>query len=403
MTDSNNITSTCTVKLTAVKVRGAAPNPAGRYEVRDTGEPGLVLRVGPTGMKVWYYAYKDSDTNKKQKYRIGTIAQYSLADARKKVGGLKGSDPAGEKRAQKAAQAASEARTVEMFLDNTYWPHYLAEKKAGSSTKKRIETAWKEFLDRDMASITPGELTTHKAARLKAVTAETYNRDRTALYTLFATAVKKGIITNNPFDQVERAEELDDQRVRYLGMNDDHEAFDKGEYERFMDALIDTDDAFRTMVELALNTGMRRGEIFQLRWSAVSFTRASITVTAVTAKTSTTRHIPMNAKVLHLMKSWKASHDVIDIHGLVFPSPVNGEVRDNIKRQWGTLVKRARVINFRFHDLRHDFASRLVMAGVDIYEVKDLLGHKTVTTTERYAHLNPAKLQKAVEVLSESR
>jgi len=72
----------------------------------------------------------------------------------------------------------------------------------------------------------------------------------------------------------------------------------------------------------------------------------------------------------------------------------------NIKRPWRQLCEEAQVEDFRFHDLRHDFASRLVQAGVDLYQVKDLLGHSSITLTERYAHLAPDASRAAVEALT---
>ena len=64
-------------------------------------------------------------------------------------------------------------------------------------------------------------------------------------------------------------------------------------------------------------------------------------------------------------------------------------------------MRRARLEGFRFHDLRHDFASQLVMAGNDLYRVKKLLGHASITTTERYAHLSSQELEEAVASLDE--
>ncbi len=72
---------------------------------------------------------------------------------------------------------------------------------------------------------------------------------------------------------------------------------------------------------------------------------------------------------------------------------------DNIKRSWGQLRDRAGISDFRFHDLRHTFASKLVMAGVDLYVIKELMGHSTIQMTERYAHLAPQYKANAVEKL----
>jgi integrase len=69
------------------------------------------------------------------------------------------------------------------------------------------------------------------------------------------------------------------------------------------------------------------------------------------------------------------------------------------KTSWTNLRKRAGIEDFRFHDLRHTFVSKLVMAGVDLYTIKELMGHSTIQMTERYAHLGPEHKAKAVELL----
>lgn len=81
----------------------------------------------------------------------------------------------------------------------------------------------------------------------------------------------------------------------------------------------------------------------------------------------------------------------------MFPSPRTGEVLNNTKKSWLKVLKRAGITAFRWHDMRHHFASRLVQAGVDLYVVKDLLGHASVATTEKhYAHLAPKRKIDAV-------
>ena len=97
------------------------------------------------------------------------------------------------------------------------------------------------------------------------------------------------------------------------------------------------------------------------------------------------------------MKKWKSQ-------GIgkswVFPNPDTGERMEKLRRPWPNLMEAANIADFRFHDLRHDFASRLVMAGVDLYRVRDLCGHASVVMTERYAHLAPKALAEAVEALA---
>jgi len=142
----------------------------------------------------------------------------------------------------------------------------------------------------------------------------------------------------------------------------------------------------QTIVGLAMNTGCRRGELFNLTWDNISLKNKTLTVTGMVAKSKKKRVIPLNSKAMELLKTWRKGN-VTHISGLVFPSDITGKPLVGIKRQWANLMKAANVTGFRFHDLRHDFASRLAMKGVSLYEVKDLLGHSSITMTERYAHL----------------
>lgn len=83
----------------------------------------------------------------------------------------------------------------------------------------------------------------------------------------------------------------------------------------------------------------------------------------------------------------------------VFYDPFNGKRYKNIKHSFRHACRRAGIVDFRFHDLRHTFASHLVMAGVDLRTVQELLRHKTLTMTLRYSHLSPAHKVKAVDIL----
>ena len=83
--------------------------------------------------------------------------------------------------------------------------------------------------------------------------------------------------------------------------------------------------------------------------------------------------------------------------GLVFPSPATGKRLDNIRTSWANLMKAAAIENFDFHDTRHHFASRLVMAGIDIVTVKELLGHASLSTTQIYTHVTTERMKEVYE------
>ena len=158
-------------------------------------------------------------------------------------------------------------------------------------------------------------------------------------------------------------------------------------------------DYLKPLVILDINTGMRRGELFSLTWENIELKQRTLTIEGEDAKSGKTRHISLNDDAFAVLLAWR---NQTDSKGLVFPSPVTGRRLDNIKRSWGTLVKDAKLENFRFHDLRHSFASKLVMAGVDLNTVRELLGHGSIEMTLRYAHLAPEHKAAAVALLNQN-
>jgi len=158
-------------------------------------------------------------------------------------------------------------------------------------------------------------------------------------------------------------------------------------------------DHLKPMVLLALNTGMRRGELFGLTWEDVNLKKRYLTIAGKTAKTGATRHIPLNDEALGTLIAWR--NDTGSKH-LVFPNPNTGKRFDNISTAWQHILKAAKINGFRFHDTRHHFASKLVMAEVDLNTVRELLGHSDLTMTLRYAHLAPEHKAAAVARLNRS-
>lgn len=152
----------------------------------------------------------------------------------------------------------------------------------------------------------------------------------------------------------------------------------------------------RPIVQLAINTGMRRGEIFRLRWCDIDDDAGIILIGRT--KTDEGRSIPMAATVRALLADIKAARQIGT--QLVFPSR-KGAMRDNIQTAWESALKRAGIADFHFHDLRHTFASQLVQAGAGLPEVQKLLGHKSIMMTMRYAHLCNSQTTEAVRKLDE--
>jgi integrase len=145
----------------------------------------------------------------------------------------------------------------------------------------------------------------------------------------------------------------------------------------------------------ALNTGMHRGEIFGLEWRAVDLNRQVLVV--MKSKNGEKRTVPLNSCLVGLL-SHKAA--ISEKNSFVFTTSCGTRIdARNLTRAFYSALEKAEITNFRFHDLRHTFATRLAQAGVDLYKVQRLLGHKSPTMTQRYAHHSPESLREGVLIL----
>jgi len=151
---------------------------------------------------------------------------------------------------------------------------------------------------------------------------------------------------------------------------------------------------------VALHTGLRQSNEFHLLWADVNFD--TVTITVRRSKSGEAYHVPMNEDVRAALRDLPSRLR----SEWVFPSDTGKtpvDAKNYMHRVFNPALKRARIAGFRWHDLRHTFASRLVMAGVDIRTVQELMGHKTLAMTLRYAHLSPAHRLDAVQRLTRPR
>lgn len=157
-------------------------------------------------------------------------------------------------------------------------------------------------------------------------------------------------------------------------------------------------------IRLALHTGCRKGELLKLEWRRVDLQEGLIHLEAEHTKTARRRSVPINSEARAALVNrlrFRAEHRPDS--PWVFCHKDGTRVQD-VKRAFASACKRAGISDFRIHDLRHTCAAWLVTAGVPLAEVRDLLGHKTIQMTERYAHLAPENLRMAVGKLeAESR
>jgi len=142
---------------------------------------------------------------------------------------------------------------------------------------------------------------------------------------------------------------------------------------------------------------MRRGEILGLQWEHVNFLFRSIFIAR--SKTGRTRTIPMNEIVFEELKALKQDAGPKEF---VFSNSRTGVNIDSIKTGWRNACEAAGIMDLRFHDIRHTFATRLRANGVHEWDIRDLLGHTSVRTTSVYTHQTPANLCQAVNELGQA-
>jgi integrase len=210
----------------------------------------------------------------------------------------------------------------------------------------------------------------------------TANRYKSVLSRALQLALESGHVERNVARLVTTRRE-DNKRVRYLLPDE----------ETKLRAVMSPE--LTDMVEFALHSGARKGEEFKLTWDDVDFDRRKVTFTRT--KTGGDREVPMTKTCERLLR--RLYENRTGSHDRVFSSTVRDAPIKNPRQAFETALRRAGIKNFRYHDLRHTFASRLVMRGVGLYEVSKLLGHGSVVTTQRYAHLAPEHLAGAVDVL----
>ena len=164
------------------------------------------------------------------------------------------------------------------------------------------------------------------------------------------------------------------------------------EREEIIKLLSNCSKKLRPIIVLALFTGFRRGEIFNLKWRDIDFRRNIITL--LDTKNGEKREVPMNEQVkTALIRVRKHPESEYIFCGQ------DGKPCHDIRKSFFTLLNKSGIKDFRFHDLRHTFASHLVMSGVDLNTVRELMGHKDMTMTLRYSHLAQSHKQRAVDLL----
>jgi len=360
-----------------------------------------------------YFAIRFQAGGKRREEGLGWASQgwtaekasQTLAKLKEAARTGEGASTLQEKRrlAAEKRKAEAEARAREE-LENIPFSHIFTERYFPLAQKNKAERSWKKEEQTFRIWIAPviGEKPLKDIApihleRIKKNMAEAGRTPRSITYALavirqvFNFARDNDLFAGqNPVTKVKKPS-ADNRRVRFLS----HE-----EANRLLEALARKSPQVRDMAMLSLHCGLRAGEIFSLTWNDVDLARGVLTLRDT--KSGKTRSAIMTEAVKDMLaaKTRRGPQD------WVFPSETGAKI-GQISKSFiktvnaqglndGVEDSRQKVV---FHTLRHTFASWLVEQGVDLFTVKELMGHETLAMTTRYSHLAPNTLRKAVKTL----
>jgi integrase len=286
--------------------------------------------------------------------------------------------------------------TMKEYIEKQYVPWAKTNKRSWKVDMSRIKPILRFFGNRRLGEITPFLIEKFKMERKNVpVVSKTkekrrsigsVNRELRLLSRIFKLAVDSSEVAENPCKKVSilRGET---GRTRYLL---------PAEEERLMAVLDRQRSPLKDMVVLVINTGLRVGEVFNLKPEHVDFHRDVIHIKGT--KTDEDREVPLNDVSRELLaKLFSKAREQGGEYLLT--NPQTKTKYTTVKTAWLYACQTAQIGDLRFHDLRHTFGTRAADAGVPLNAIRDVMGHKTTTMTERYAHATDEGKRRAVEAI----
>jgi integrase len=377
------------------------------FEIYDSRLSGFTLRVQPSGVQSYYARF-----GRNRRVALGQAGSIEPDEARERCQIVLGKVAHG--RHPLHGLGGIDGITLGMFIADTYTTWVQASRpRTAADTLEKLYRHFRTWYPEPLTAITVERIEAWKARRLsEGRSPATVVRDLFTLSSVLRRAVRAGELTDNPVRRVDKPRIDRRGKVRFLDQAEESRLRDalkardeemrnrravansrrEMQHERTRPPLIHFGDHLTRAVLLSMNTGLRRGEAVKLRWSSVDFNRHLLTVEGGNAKNRQTRHVPLNEEALSVLRIWREQHG---------PGARVFGVTTGFQTAWEKVLKRARISKFRWHDLRHHFASRLVQQGVPLNTVRDLLGHGSVGMSLRYAHLAPDQRREAVAKLNE--
>lgn len=403
-------------RLTQQEIDRAKPQKK-KYKLWDEG--GVYVLVRPSGVKSYYLLYTDPKTGRKKDVKIAE-GDDGIREARERAKVWRGLAARGEDPAEKMKPKAAPVVVVKDPTVGELRDAYAAYLVPLTGATPPVKSGRKIVGQIDAIMRCPGmgslhisEITaTHLQQYIDYAKQQRGNKEITindrlrALHTMWFWGVRSGLVgaQYQPITYKRLQEKDSSLKVRYLTPDERarlYAALEEREKKKGVDYL-------RVAVLIANYTGIRRGALLKMKWGDVTqHPNGSWTLhlDPMSAKSTRDYDLPLSDRVVAALKEWRdwsaAKWGPVKPSDYVIRAGAAGLPLTEIKKAWLLVLKRAGIENFRWHDLRHDYASQLVMAGVSIEQVKALMTHETIQMTLRYAHLAPGVLQAAANRLND--
>ena len=355
----------------------------GREFYRDTNCRGLTVEVRSTGGKTYYLSYNDA-RGKQRLYRIANALDITPIQARQLCDRARaqiamGNDPAHVKQQQRAAP------TLAQFFNDNYLPYIQSYKRSWETDvsvfKNHVLPHIGNLYIDDIETKDIG--TVISRAKLHLCNGSS-NKILILLRYMFNLAVKwrtAGII-ENPTEALKLGK-VNAHRERFLSA---------AETQRLLEAVnLSPNKKLKYIIPMLLLTGARKREVLDAKWRDVDLERCFWRIPIT--KSGRERYVPLSSATLDLLGKVPRSR----FSDFIFENPRTHKSFSNVFFSWDTARTQAGLKDVRMHDLRHSFASFLVNAGCSLYEVQKILGHASVSMTQRYSHLSQDSLLRAAE------
>lgn len=357
-------------------------NQHGRQFVRDTECRGLCVEVRSTGGKTYYLSYRDERGNQRT-HKLANAADISPNQARELCERTRakitmGTDIATEREQLRAAP------TVAKFFDDSYLPFIKSYKRSWNTDlsvfrNHVLPVIGKKYID-TVNSEHVAEIVLKASSKLSHAS---INRLVVLLRYMFNLAIrwKTAGVVGNPA-AAQQLIKLNNHRERFLSAAETQLLLEAVNYS--------TNRRLKFIIPMLLLTGARKREVLDAKWQDVDRERCFWRIPVT--KSGRERYVPLSTATLDLLD--KVPRTNFSVY--IFENPKTHKPYTNVYVSWDAARTRAGLRDVRMHDLRHSFASFLVNAGCSLYEVQKILGHASVSMTQRYSHLSQDSLLRAV-------